>query len=61
MKDGDCKHDIPLQIYDILSRTYVTCDITAFEPGSLGSLLVEHVESVTVDFEMISIGGRIFL
>ena len=27
--------------------------------GTLASLLVEHVVSVTVDFEMISLGGRI--
>ena len=25
-------------------------DTTAFEPGTLASLLVEHVDSVTVDF-----------
>ena len=38
----------------------ISSDITAFEPGTLASLLVEHVGNVTVDFKLISIGGRIF-
>ena len=37
----------------------ISFDITAFEPGILASLLVKHIGNVTMDFYMISIGGRI--
>ena len=40
-------------------KKIISSDITAFEPGTLASLLVEHVGNVTVVFEMISIGGMI--
>ena len=41
-------------------KKIISSDITAFEPGTLTSLHVEHVGNVTVDFYMISMGGRIF-
>ena len=44
----------------MLFKKIISSDITAFEPGTLASLLVEHVGNVTVDFEMISVGRRIF-
>ena len=40
-------------------KKIISSDITAFEPGTSASLLVEHVGSVTVVFSMISLGGRI--
>ena len=40
-------------------KKIISSDITAFELGTLANLLVEHVGNVTVDFSMISIGGRI--
>ena len=41
-------------------KKIISSDMTAFEPGTLASLLVEHVGNVTVDFYMITIGRRIF-
>ena len=36
--------------YVIYKKKIKSSDITAFEPGTLASLLVEHVGNVTVDF-----------
>ena len=35
---------------DMCNLKKIISDITAFEPGTLAYLLVEHVSSVTVDF-----------